>query len=119
MIYKLLTVDEWDRAKVTGRYEGSADDLRDGYLHFSTAEQVVETAERVFAGQTGLTMLAVDPDRVHAELRWEPSRGGALFPHLYGPLPVAAVRAEYPLPADQPVGAAVAKALRQAEAHDR
>ncbi len=111
MIYKLLATDEWVRAETAGRYEGSEVDRRDGFVHFSARDQVVETARRHFAAQTGLTLLAVDPRRLGDQLRWESSRGGELFPHLYAPMPVAAVTAAYPLPPDQPVADAVAAVL--------
>jgi uncharacterized protein (DUF952 family) len=91
VIYKLLPTAEWREAERRGRFDGSAVDRRDGYIHFSDRSQVVETAARHFAGQTALTLLTVDPDRLGAALRWEASRGGALFPHLYAPLPVDAV----------------------------
>jgi uncharacterized protein (DUF952 family) len=110
-IYKLLSVDEWREARATGEFRGSAVDLADGYIHFSTAEQVVETAARHFAGQRGLVMLAVDTVRLGDDLRWETSRGGALFPHLYAPLPLAAVIDDVELPEDRQVPDAVAQAL--------
>lgn len=111
IIYKLLGIDEWAAATAAGEFRGSAVDLADGYIHFSTAEQVVETATRHFAGKRGLTLLAIDTDRLGADLRWEPSRGGALFPHLYASLPLHAVVDEVPLPDDVPVAEAVARAL--------
>ena len=73
-------------ARARGRFEGSADDARDGFIHLSAGHQVPGTLERYFAGQRDLVLLAVDPDRLGEGLRWEPSRGGELFPHLYGPL---------------------------------
>ncbi|MEE3920647.1 DUF952 domain-containing protein [Micromonospora sp. BRA006-A] len=82
MIYKILTDDEWARARADGRFAGTAMDRQDGYVHLSAADQVVETARRFFAGVTGLTVLAVDESRLGDALRWEESRGGALFPHL-------------------------------------
>ena len=112
MIYKLLDADEWRAAKAVGEYRGSAVDLADGYVHFSTADQVVRTAELYFAGQTGLTMLTVDAARLGDALRWEPSRGGDLFPHLYAPLTVTAIVAEADLPPDVPVDQGVAAELR-------
>jgi uncharacterized protein (DUF952 family) len=112
MIYKLLATAEWDEAKALGRYEGSAVDHQDGFIHLSGGEQVVETAARYFAGQTGLTMLTVDPARLGAGLRWEPSRDGALFPHHYGPLPLDAVVAAQPVPDDVAVPDAIAALLR-------
>ena len=77
---------------------GSAVDHRDGFIHFSTAAQLVETAAKHFAGQSDLMLVAVDDGVLGAALKWEASRGGALFPHLYGALPVAAVRWTRPLP---------------------
>jgi uncharacterized protein (DUF952 family) len=94
-----------------GCYDGSAVDRRDGFIHLSDRDQVVETAARHFAGQTGLTLLAVDPDRLGDDLRWETSRGGALFPHLYAPLPTHAVVAVHAVPDDRPVADAVAALL--------
>jgi len=111
MIYKLLNLDEWLAAKAAGEFRGSPVDLADGYVHFSTADQVVETAARHFAGQTGLMLLTIDTDRLGADLRWEPSRRGALFPHLYASLPLHAVVAEVRLPDDVSVPDAVAHAL--------
>ncbi|NUP32612.1 MAG: DUF952 domain-containing protein [Streptomycetaceae bacterium] len=90
-IYKLLPAEEWESAQTAGVFAGSEVDARDGFIHFSTAAQVEETARRHFAGRTGLTLLAVDPAVLGAALRWEVSRGGAEFPHLYAGLPVAAV----------------------------
>ena len=90
-IFKLCRASEWAEAERSGTYPGSPVDLRDGYIHFSTAQQVAETAAKHFAGVDGLTLLAVDADTLGSALRWEPSRGGALFPHLYGQLPVAQV----------------------------
>lgn len=108
VIYKILTTDEWVRARAAGVFTGTEMDRRDGFIHLSAADQVVETARRVFAGVTGLTLLAVDPERLGDALRWEVSRGGALFPHLYAALPVGAVAAAHPLPADRPAADAVA-----------
>jgi uncharacterized protein (DUF952 family) len=90
-IYKLMSADEWKAAAATGLYEGSAVDQRDGFIHFSTAEQVKETAARHFADIENLMLIVVDVDRLDGELQWEPSRGGALFPHLYGTFRVEAV----------------------------
>jgi len=90
-IYKLLGRDEWAAAQAAGVFQGSGVDLADGYIHFSAADQAEETARKYFAGRNDLMLLTVDADRFGAEMRWEPSRGGALFPHLYAPLPVEAV----------------------------
>jgi len=91
MIYKILDGEEWRRAQRAGVFEGSAIDRQDGYIHFSTFAQVAETAARHFAGAENLVLLSVDDLEIADALRWEPSRGGALFPHLYAPLPVSAV----------------------------
>jgi len=99
-IFKLCRASEWAEAERAGTFLGSPVDLRDGYIHFSTAEQVVDTAARHFAGVDGLMLLAVDADTLGSTLRWEPSRGCALFPHLYGPLPVASVLWVRALPLD-------------------
>lgn len=93
-IYKLADRSEWAAARAAGAYPGSAVDRADGYIHMSTAAQLAETARRHYAGREGLVLASVDPDALGGRLRWEPSRGGALFPHLYEPLPMAAVRAE-------------------------
>lgn len=101
-IYKILHQDEWRQAEAAGSFEGSAVDHADGYIHFSTATQAQETAAKHFAGRDGLVVLEIEADDLGAGLRWEPSRGGQLFPHLYGPLDVAHVRAvsEAPLGTD-------------------
>ncbi|MET8837171.1 DUF952 domain-containing protein [Micromonospora sp. NPDC004540] len=109
MIYKILANSEWEQAQAAGRFTGTAMDRQDGFIHLSAADQVVETARRVFAGVTGLTVLTVDEARLGEALRWEVSRGGALFPHLYAALPVDAVVAAHPLPADRPAADAVAE----------
>ncbi len=90
-VYKLLSQGEWAAAQAVGVFEGSAADLADGYIHFSTGGQLAETARRHFPGRSDLMLLAVDPGGLGEALRWEPSRGGALFPHLYAPLPLSAV----------------------------
>ncbi|HEU4535654.1 MAG TPA: DUF952 domain-containing protein [Polyangiaceae bacterium] len=100
IVYKIARESEWHAAEATGSFEGSALDRRDGYIHLSTASQVGETARRHFAGQTDLVLLAFDAADLGEALRYEPSRGGDLFPHLYGPLPVAALRRLCPLPWD-------------------
>ncbi|RAK67781.1 DUF952 domain-containing protein [Phenylobacterium kunshanense] len=101
-IYKILPRAEWSAAQAAGRFDGSAIDHQDGYIHFSTAAQAAETARRYFAGLPDLVVLEVEGDDLGEALRWEPSRGGDLFPHLYAPLDVAHVRAvhEAPLGAD-------------------
>ena len=97
VIYKILRASEWQQAEAAGRFTGSPDDRRDGFIHFSTAEQTPGTFEKYFAGATGLMLLAVDVAACGPALKWEPSRGGALFPHLYADLPLAAVLWSRPL----------------------
>jgi uncharacterized protein (DUF952 family) len=101
-IYKILPRWEWDAALAQRRFDGSAIDRQDGFIHFSTAEQAQETARRHFAGQQDLVVLAVEADDLGSALRWETSRGGDLFPHLYAGLETALVRAvtEAPLGPD-------------------
>jgi uncharacterized protein (DUF952 family) len=91
LVYKICARAEWDAAISAGSYAGSADDARDGFIHFSTAEQVPATAAKYFAGRSDLVLVEVDAAQLGSALRFEPSRGGALFPHLYGVLPLAAV----------------------------
>jgi uncharacterized protein (DUF952 family) len=98
VIYHICRRDEWDAAEPTGSYAGSSQDRADGFIHFSAAEQVKASAAKHRAGQAGLVLLAVDPDKLGAALKWEASRGGQLFPHLYGALPRAAVIAVHDLP---------------------
>jgi uncharacterized protein (DUF952 family) len=89
-IYKICEAAEWAEADRTGKFIGSEADRRDGFIHFSTNEQVAETAIKHFTRMCGLILVMVDADRLGPSLKWEPSRGGALFPHLYGPLQTAA-----------------------------
>ena len=98
LIFKIADEASWRQALTDKVYRGSADDLRDGFIHFSTAAQVRATAARHFANRGDLVIAAVDGDRLGATLRWEPSRGGALFPHLYGALSTDAVVWWRPLP---------------------
>ncbi|HYP88862.1 MAG TPA: DUF952 domain-containing protein [Polyangiaceae bacterium] len=91
IIYRLLAAEAWQQAQLAGSFVGSEHDVRDGFIHFSTATQVAETAARHYAGQAGLLLLSVSAPALGDALRWEPSRGGALFPHLYGALPLSAV----------------------------
>lgn len=99
-IYKILADAAYDAAKSEGRFVGTADDLRDGFIHFSAGHQVAETLAKHYAGQEELVLLSVDPDRLGAALKWEESRGGDLFPHLYGPLELDAILEEAPLALD-------------------
>lgn len=86
--YKLLRAPEWVDFSAKGRFAGSRADLADGYVHLSTAEQVEETAARHFAGEEGLMLLTLDRTRLAPAIKWEPSRGGQLFPHLYRDLAI-------------------------------
>ncbi|MEM1299129.1 MAG: DUF952 domain-containing protein [Pseudomonadota bacterium] len=86
LIYKILTSEQWADLQARGETEGAPVDVADGFIHFSTAVQAAETAAKHFAGQAGLWLVAYDADALGKTLKWEPSRGGALFPHLYGPL---------------------------------
>lgn len=97
-IYKICTARAWAEAERAGAYAGSEADRRDGFIHFSTAEQVAETAARHFAGQDDLVLVCVRAEGLGPALKWEPSRGGALFPHLYGSLPASAAVWVRPLP---------------------
>ena len=96
-VYKIISRTEWIDAQDAGRFSGSAADLRDGFIHLSTAAQAGETARRHFAGQDGLVLLQLQAEALGDALHWEPSRGGALFPHLYGTLEPAQVEAACPL----------------------
>jgi uncharacterized protein (DUF952 family) len=98
-IYKICPASAWREAERQGVYRGSAHDARDGFIHFSSAAQVTETAKKHFCGQTGLFLIAVDADALGDALRWEVSRGGELFPHLYGELDLGAVTAVINMPA--------------------
>ena len=98
LIFKIAGAAEWRAAEAAGVFAGAAVDLADGYIHFSTAMQAAETAAKYFAGRDDLVLAAIDADKLGADLRWEPSRGGALFPHLYAPLPFSAVRWTRALP---------------------
>lgn len=97
-IYKICPALLWDEARAAGIFRGSPLDLRDGYIHFSTREQAQETAARHFSGQDGLVLVAVDEEALGEALRYEPSRGGQLFPHLYAPLDPALALWAKPLP---------------------
>lgn len=91
LIYHVCRRAEWDAAKASGRYAGSSQDAADGFIHFSTAAQVVESVAKHRAGQNGLVLLHVATAGLGPALKWEPARGGRLFPHLYGALPLDAV----------------------------
>jgi uncharacterized protein (DUF952 family) len=97
-IYKICEQALWEAAENDGRFLGSPFDMRDGFIHFSTAGQLAETAAKHFAKQSGLILVAVDAEALGAALKWERSRGGDLFPHLHDALPLSAVRWARPLP---------------------
>jgi uncharacterized protein (DUF952 family) len=97
-LYRILSREAFEAAQRRGSFLGSAHDLRDGFIHFSAEHQVVETAAKHYAGQHDLLLLWVDGDALGGALRWEVARGDDRFPHLYGPLPISAVRRAAPLP---------------------
>jgi uncharacterized protein (DUF952 family) len=90
-VYKICSRVALEEARRGGRFDGSADDHRDGFIHLSAGSQVAGTLAQYFAGQRELVLLTVEPERLGERLRWEQSRGGELFPHLYGPLDLAHV----------------------------
>lgn len=96
-LYHMARRSEWEQAEADGVYRGSADDRRDGFMHFSTGEQVTESAAKHRAGQPDLLLIVVAEEST-GPWKWEESRGGALFPHLYGPLPVTAAVGVHELP---------------------
>jgi uncharacterized protein (DUF952 family) len=98
IVYKICGQPLWRVAEAVGEFRGSDDDARDGFIHFSTADQLAETVAKHFAKQSDLLLIAVDAGRLAPQLKWERSRGGALFPHLYGPLRLDAVCWVRPLP---------------------
>lgn len=100
LIYKIASGALWREAQRIGEFRGAPIDIADGYIHFSTAEQAVETAAKHFRGQSDLVIAAIATTTLGSALKWEPSRGGALFPHLYAPLPMSAVRWVRPLTLD-------------------
>ena len=97
LVYKILSAAEWQEAERAGVFKGAGIDINDGFIHFSTAEQAAETAAKHFAGQAGLLLVAVDASILGAALKWEVSRGGQLFPHLYASLPTRDVAWAKPL----------------------
>ena len=96
--FKILTAEEWADFQAAGRFEGSPADRADGFIHLSAKDQVEGTLARHYAGQGGLILAEVDLGGLGDAVRWEESRGGALFPHLYGALPLSAIRAATPIP---------------------
>ncbi len=100
IIYKISPRQAWDNAAKTGIFTGAPVDIADGYIHFSAANQVRETAEKYFCNQPDLILAAINAGALGKALKWEPSRGGDLFPHLYGPLPMSTVVSVMALPLD-------------------
>lgn len=98
LIFKIFRRPEWDAFRATGQTAGAPIDLADGYIHISTAAQVAETAAKHFAAESDLVLVALDAGRLGPALKWEPSRGGQLFPHLYRPLTQADVVWDKSLP---------------------
>ncbi len=101
LIYKIIPESLWQDALKSGVFEGAPVDLADGFIHFSTGAQVIETARKHFHGQANLLLLTLDDQSLGEHLIYEPSRGGDLFPHLYGPLHVSAVKSVDPLPLNE------------------
>jgi len=97
-IYKIATATLWHEAEAHGSFKGAPIDIADGFIHFSTAEQARETVALHFKGQDDLVIAAIDTEKLAQDLKWEASRGGALFPHLYATLPMGAVAWVKPLP---------------------
>ena len=98
VLYKIMSKQEWETAQAQGIYEGSEVDRRDGFIHLSAAHQVRATAQKHFSGKTELLLVFVREEGLGQSLKWEVSRGGDLFPHIYGPLPLNAVSEAVPLP---------------------
>ncbi|MDK3019522.1 DUF952 domain-containing protein [Pseudodonghicola flavimaris] len=98
LIYKIFRADEWAALQAAGETSGAPVDVADGFVHFSTAAQAAETAAKHFAGAEGLVLLACETEQMGEALKWEVSRGGALFPHLYRPLRISDVLWSAPLP---------------------
>jgi uncharacterized protein (DUF952 family) len=97
MVYKIARASEWEEIAKTGRFTGSPDDHRDGYIHLSAASQVRTTCDKRFAGENNLLLVAVESDRLGPALKWEASRGGEQFPHLYAALASGCVRSVIPI----------------------
>jgi uncharacterized protein (DUF952 family) len=103
-VVKLLRAAEWAALQADGVFAGSPDDLRDGFIHLSAPDQVAGTLAKWFAGETDVMALTLDADALGADLKWEPARGGALFPHLYRPLRIAEVLSATPTTSPPPLG---------------
>lgn len=107
LIYKILRPAEWDEFEAAGRFDGSPDDLRDGFIHCSTREQAPATAQRFFAGEPRLVIAALDAGELGDRVRWEEASHGGLFPHVYGPAPMDCVAATYSAAGASAVAAAL------------
>jgi len=103
-IYKITSKNQWTSTEASGCFEGAGIDRSDGFIHFSSAAQLIETVSKHFVGKRELLIICVDADKLGEHLRWEPSRGGDLFPHLYGVLPLSAVVETLELPWDETGG---------------
>lgn len=101
LVYKIADKDVWDQAKRDGVFEGAAIDISDGFIHFSTAEQVASTAQKHFAGVKNLVLAAIDAKALVGQIVYEEARGGELFPHLYQPLPMDVIVWTKPLVVDE------------------
>lgn len=99
-LFRICRQDEWEAVRAGAAYRGSDMDRRDGFIHLSSGPQVLETLQTHFRGVSDLVVLRIDPSSFGPSLRWEPSRGGGLFPHLYGALPLSAVLEIIPVPED-------------------
>ena len=97
MVYKVVRAAEWDAARKAGVFTGSPDDERDGFIHLSRGTQLKGTLEKHFTGEDGLLLLALDGEELGPALKWEASRGGESFPHLYGPLKLTSLRSVAPI----------------------
>ena len=98
VLYKIMSRQDWETVQANGLYEGSEVDRRDGFIHLSAAHQVRATAQKHFSGRAGLLLVSVAEEALSPNLKWEVSRGGDLFPHIYGAVPLSAVSEVIPLP---------------------
>lgn len=96
-IYKIARSTEWEPAKSNGYFEGSTDDKHDGFIHFSTEQQLETTFNKYFHDERNLYLICVESEKLEPDLKWEPSRGGDSFPHLYAPLPITHILWEKPI----------------------